>query len=694
MFLLDLLGRKTVAAKIFKNKFEEDFSETQAVSQFYKAFAVLFLVACNAFFIYYSLLKSLQKGRTWQYQYLQGCIAQMVVEIFLNETLECIWLNYCVPDLARKEVKRVTALLHKVVDQITAQVDEVKNSLLFLDAPSYLFSSTKVAKTHPGLLESVVVLNFHSHLPGELSRTWPHYKRVLLLQSEKDEMLVDNDAGPVGNSGIRATRTFIFRAILAVGAWTVLTMQWMGSLSFNMQRIIIRFVQPLLLSGLTLLWLFASSGTVALFTVAGCTFGFIWAFLWRQRYLYHKEQRLSQVVPEEETDCLDTEEPTEAQTQESLHQPTNQPFAALVTNAGKAAQSDASSRSDGSGSSHSRTRAPKAPATTMRLSERFRNLRSIISSSSEDDSESGSETSSSSSIGISVVPPRSTVSVDTPSTISLTNFTNPKIVSKPTAPPKVFAPSSESASSDDLVPPAAAHVQAPAKTPAPPAKAVKAPAKAQVPVQAPPAKTIGAPQPSVAAKSVVPVPTKAPVASVSVAKGPTQAAAPATVAKAAQAHVAGDESSQPPSKRSTFDFDIADLYDDMDEEEEEALNGHLHALGLTKDVLLRTGHTPAAGPSTGVPVSPMTALSSAKPTVQYRAEEVNDSMFADIYEDSDEDIDLSDFSDEFEMQPGTAVRAAAPTTPTVATGAAAKPAAPQAATQKPPVPNNAKHHII
>jgi hypothetical protein len=282
MFLLDLLGRTTNAARIFKNKFEEDFEETKAVSRWFQIFAVLVLLACNAFFIYYSLLKAFQKGKTWQYQYLKGCVAQILVETLLNETLECLWLNYCVPDLVRKEVKKATLVINQVVDQITtAASGSSGRSILFLDATAYLFASTKVAKAHPTLLESIVVLHYQSHLPGELSRAWPHCKRV----AENDVVIVER------NSALGRVFGFIPGFILSVGITVVLTLQLLGTTSFSFQRVVIRFVQPLLLSGLTLMWLFATDSKFGLvITIIGCVL-LVAAFAWRQYYVYRKEQR-------------------------------------------------------------------------------------------------------------------------------------------------------------------------------------------------------------------------------------------------------------------------------------------------------------------------------------------------------------------------------------------------------------------
>jgi hypothetical protein len=113
----------------------------------------------------------------------------------------------------------------------------------------------------------------------------------------------------------------------------------------------------------------------------------------------------------------------------------------------------------------------------------------------------------------------------------------------------------------------------------------------------------------------------------------------------------------------SFEFDLGDLYDDMDEDEEEELAGLPHPLGLTRNVPEPTAQpTSSRGPA----VSAMAALSSAAPSItapakqQYRGADVTDSLFEDLY-DSSSDGGFSDFSDEDVVSAAVATRAAAST---------------------------------
>lgn len=116
------------------------------------------------------------------------------------------------------------------------------------------------------------------------------------------------------------------------------------------------------------------------------------------------------------------------------------------------------------------------------------------------------------------------------------------------------------------------------------------------------------------------------------------------------------------SAHPSYEFDLGDLYDDMDEDEEEELAGLPHPLGLE-----RAAPSQPALAASGRPagISAMTALSSAAPSpaapakTQYRGTEVTDSIFADLYDSSDGGF--SDFSDEDLDSAPVATRAATST---------------------------------
>lgn len=87
IFMLDILGRDTLAAKIFLHKVELDFQKQNAVSYFFKYCVIILLAGLNGFFIYFILLKAYSKGYAWQVRYMWSYIFQMLTEIILYETI-------------------------------------------------------------------------------------------------------------------------------------------------------------------------------------------------------------------------------------------------------------------------------------------------------------------------------------------------------------------------------------------------------------------------------------------------------------------------------------------------------------------------------------------------------------------------------------------------------------------------------
>jgi hypothetical protein len=240
LFMLDLLGRNTIAAKIFREKFGEEFGHSRVVVQLQKYFAAAALLALNAFFMYFVMIKGVQKGRDWQLQYVTCCVIQVGVDILLFETVECAWLNFLVPQYVHEEVASAAEKLRSLTQRIaglrtdieeTQQGQEVTK--FFLNAPAHLFVSTKLARKKPQLLESMIVGSYRHHLPGEICKTWPHC-------SEREEF----------------QRTAQARTWLSLLRWVLrgltLSLQLFVGVPFAYQKVGLRFAQPVVFSGLAL----------------------------------------------------------------------------------------------------------------------------------------------------------------------------------------------------------------------------------------------------------------------------------------------------------------------------------------------------------------------------------------------------------------------------------------------------------
>jgi hypothetical protein len=274
LFMLDLLGRKTIAAKVFREKFGEEFGHSRVVVRSQKYFAVMALLGLNAFFIYYVLLRAAVKGRTWQYQFALCCAVQFVVDILVFETVECTWLNFLVPQYVHNEVARAAEILRMLTRQITrvsTDIEVVQPAYAahsFVNAPPHLFVSVKLARMRPQLLESMIVGSYRHHLPGEICRTWAHSGRA------------ENGNGwawsaihvPLPRSMVRGL---------------ALSLQLFIGVPFIYQRVVLRLVQPVVFSGMALLFhaVVHSKLVLALvsFGVVVCAVGAV-LFTWLTRH--------------------------------------------------------------------------------------------------------------------------------------------------------------------------------------------------------------------------------------------------------------------------------------------------------------------------------------------------------------------------------------------------------------------------
>jgi hypothetical protein len=123
-FVVDLLGQSTTAAKIFRNKFNEDFAVMRIVSRWFKYLCILFIFLLNGFFIYYMLLKGAYKGYRWQIQYCQAVITQFLIELIMFETIECVFLHYLIPESVRIDVKKAIYVLEVLAANVEKLVDQ------------------------------------------------------------------------------------------------------------------------------------------------------------------------------------------------------------------------------------------------------------------------------------------------------------------------------------------------------------------------------------------------------------------------------------------------------------------------------------------------------------------------------------------------------------------------------------------
>ncbi|RYG69290.1 hypothetical protein EON64_03095, partial [archaeon] len=221
LFMIDLLGRRTRSAIIFRNKFNEDFETLFVISWPVQAAAVVLVLGLNAFFIYYTLLRGLSRGLGWQLAFLQVVLVQMGMEMLLMETVETLYLHYLLPQSVRQDVLRAVQLLHAIAEDPSqlrrfggkyagragqqdggGDVESAAQQGAPFDACEFFFVSHFLATQRQDLPESEIVQGYDSPLPGMASRLWPHFRTRARQNALAEEVLGVQNNVRVGGADV------------------------------------------------------------------------------------------------------------------------------------------------------------------------------------------------------------------------------------------------------------------------------------------------------------------------------------------------------------------------------------------------------------------------------------------------------------------------------------------------------------
>jgi hypothetical protein len=185
------------------------------------------VILLDFFFVYFSILRGIQRGLVWQRGYAIACVAQFVIEVFLYETSECLWMNFVIPESVKEDIENIRFSLKSAVSNLCAI--SKRDDRYILDAPSYLFVSSILAKKFPEKLESMIILSYKNHLPGPVCAKWKKTVRKSVMQGCRN---------------------------ISVVAMSVVLMKSIGSLPRSVQRIAIHSLQPLFVAAFLVLMIF------------------------------------------------------------------------------------------------------------------------------------------------------------------------------------------------------------------------------------------------------------------------------------------------------------------------------------------------------------------------------------------------------------------------------------------------------
>ena len=138
--------------------------------------------------------------------------------------MECVWCQFFIPNLVASEVSRVNIVLSDAIVNLCSK-DVKQDDNVILDATEYLFVSTNLAKNYSNTMESMLILSYHTYLPGEIAKKWQH-----------------------GVSARIHRHNQVHQSLLMVTMFLLL--QSMATMPFIFHQMFIRFTQPFFLFGL------------------------------------------------------------------------------------------------------------------------------------------------------------------------------------------------------------------------------------------------------------------------------------------------------------------------------------------------------------------------------------------------------------------------------------------------------------
>lgn len=265
-FAIDLLGKGTPAAQIFETTLSEEydfflfitthfirFKYSWVVTKTFKVLAWFLLVLINLFFVYFCLLRAMTRDLSWQRSYMVACVVQLIIEILIFESLECMWIHFAIPNIVADEVEEAISHIHDTIDEaFSLNSDPARISESILDAPSYFFVSTNLAEIFPQPFESGVVSAYRSVYPSPGG--YIHNFR----QSKS----------PSHMANLRESKTWGLLKRLGFIAFLTSIIQLIGTFPIRVQKLLIHVVQPILLAFLFIAWIRIASSL--LFTILAC----------------------------------------------------------------------------------------------------------------------------------------------------------------------------------------------------------------------------------------------------------------------------------------------------------------------------------------------------------------------------------------------------------------------------------------
>ena len=191
-FIMDLLGHSSVDGKLYAQKFDMIFTQRKFISSARQRLAGFLLVSFNVGVFIYLLFLCYRASFRWQAYYIVSVSILLALELIIISTLECIWVNFAIADMSRGAVlqayrKISTSIMSVLVSNEAANSESMSERAqrkvfvpCVLNAPDFLFVSSKLAEEYPNSIESLIISCFRSHVPAH--NLTEHFEKLVAAQ--------------------------------------------------------------------------------------------------------------------------------------------------------------------------------------------------------------------------------------------------------------------------------------------------------------------------------------------------------------------------------------------------------------------------------------------------------------------------------------------------------------------------------
>jgi hypothetical protein len=277
LFCLDLIGRKSPEAAIFRLKLNEEFQPIKEVDLLVKVLSVVILLVSHSFFVYYIVLSVFVEGERWQHIYISTAITAILLEVLFFQTICVLWYHVVVPLLFRSRWRRLKEAFEWMLAKLQKNYETLQrasrtdrtilNAMLF-DPTEYFFLSKRVAARRPSLPESTLLQCFQGDYLLNFLPSGEHLRD----ESEQQKNTFPSSMGE-----------FLRKLFVVLTVGNPLFM-FVVTLFYSYQKAILDILQPMIVTGGTLtIYLIVSNLNNILIVIGALVF----CLLALAAYFYH-----------------------------------------------------------------------------------------------------------------------------------------------------------------------------------------------------------------------------------------------------------------------------------------------------------------------------------------------------------------------------------------------------------------------